>query len=640
MTGNGIYSRRRLGFGILLVILMVTLGSSAAEKRGLPQGVTNSQPAKDKPISPAEALKTITVPKGFRTTLFAGEPDVMQPIAVAWDDRGRLWVVECFSYPEWNMKLPARDRILIFFDTDGDGRFDERKVFLEGGRNLSSVALGFGGVWVTSAPDLLFIPDHDGDDRPDGKPVVHLTGWNHRKKNHNIVNGLTWGPDGWLYGQHGILHESTVGTPDTPIKERVKLNCAIWRYHPTRKVFDIVAHGTTNPWGLDFNDHGHLFFSNNVIGHLWHVVPGARYKRMYGQHYNPHLYRLMDQCADHLHFTGRWTSSRGGKGPQDARGGGHAHSGCMIYLADNFPAEYRGSVFMGNIHGNRLNRDVLQRKASGYTATHAADFLKSTDPWFRSISVTYGPDGGVIATDWNDFGECHDGDGTYRASGRIYTVTYGKPKALPAFNLANSTDAELVQLQLHSNDWYVRRARKILQERAASGKLAKETHAALLAIYDSDAKVTRKLRAMWALYTTDGLDHPWLRKQLDHSEEQIRWWAVQLLCDEGTVNVATAQRLAKAARDDPSALVRLSLASAATRLPMAQRWSISAALMSHEEDARDRNLSLMVWYGVEPLVALDRPRALGLLGKCKLPLVRQYIARRATAGGKIGKKSK
>ena len=112
-----------------------------------------------------------------------------------------------------------------------------------------------------------------------------------------------------------------------------------------------------------------------------------------------------------------------------------------------------------------------------------------------------------------------------------------------------------------------------------------------------------------------------------------------MLCDEGTIDVATMQRLAKAARDDPSALVRLSLASAATRLPLAQRWDISAGLMSHAEDAKDRNLSLLVWYGVEPLVALDPARALKLLGQCKIPLVRQYIPRRAAEGGKTDKKA-
>src|SRR4051794_39884783 len=214
----------------------------------LPSGIANTQNPKDKPLAPEEALKKITLPPGFEATLFAGEPDVMQPIAFDFDDRGRLWVVECFSYPDF--KNENSDRILIFTDKDGDGRFDERKVFLTNGHHLSGIALGFGGVWVTSAPNLLFYPDRDGDDVPDGKPEIILDGWT-LKAGHNMVNGLAWGPDGWLYGRHGITTHSLVGKPGTPENERTKLSCCIWRYHPVKKIFEVVCNGTTNPWGLD-----------------------------------------------------------------------------------------------------------------------------------------------------------------------------------------------------------------------------------------------------------------------------------------------------------------------------------------------------------------------------------------------------
>src|SRR5262249_2555789 len=140
-----------------------------------------------------------------------------------------------------------------------------------------------GGIFALCAPHLLFFPFPKGEDKP-GDPIVLLDGFS-TKAGHNIVNGLTWGPDGWLYGRHGILAESKVGKPGTPEKDRVKINCGIWRYHPTRKVFEVVCHGTTNPWGLDFDEHGEGFFTNSVIGHLWHMIPGARYQRMYGQDY-------------------------------------------------------------------------------------------------------------------------------------------------------------------------------------------------------------------------------------------------------------------------------------------------------------------------------------------------------------------
>ena len=112
---------------------------------------------------------------------------------------------------------------------------------------------------------------------------------------HNIVNGLRWGPDGWLYGRHGIQATSFVGPPGATESQRTPMNCAIWRFHPTDRTFEIVAQGGTNPWGFDFDEHGEMFMINTVIGHLFHIVPNARYQRMYGAHFNPHLYQLIDQ---------------------------------------------------------------------------------------------------------------------------------------------------------------------------------------------------------------------------------------------------------------------------------------------------------------------------------------------------------
>lgn len=186
----------------------------------------------------------------------------MQPIAFDIDDRGRLWVVECFSYPDF--KKQDSDRIVIYEDTDHDGLFDKRTVFFDKGHRLSGLTLGFGGVWVTSAPNLLFIPA-SADDQPAGPPVPLLEGFT-LKAGHNMVNGLAWGPDGWLYGRHGITTFSEVKPVGAPESDRVKLSCSIWRYHPVRKTFEVVAHGTTNPWGHDWDDEGQLFFPTTSSG--------------------------------------------------------------------------------------------------------------------------------------------------------------------------------------------------------------------------------------------------------------------------------------------------------------------------------------------------------------------------------------
>ena len=586
-------------------------------------------PAPDFGVPPEKATARMTLPAGFRAELVAGEPRLVKPIAMTTDDRGRLWVVESHSYPNWIPDgRPGRDRVLIFEDKGG-GRYD-CTVFLDHGTNLSGIALGFGGVWLCAVPNLLYVPVRPGEDRPAGPPRVVLDGWNLKTK-HNVFNGLLWGPDGWLYGCNGIQSESRVGPPGTPDARRVALDCGVWRYHPTGKRFEYVASGTTNPWGLDFDDHGEMFITNCVIKHLFHVVPGGHYQRMYGSDLDRHSYGLMESCADHIHWGGGdWTTSRGGAGAHDAPGGGHAHAGALVYLGDNWPEAYRNHVFMCNIHGNRVNQDVLERRGSGYVARHGADFLFGNDPWFRGLGLQAAADGGVFVSDWHDTGECHNYD-KVQPCGRVFKVTYGTPKPPAAADLAKASDDELVRLQLHKNDWTVRHARRLLQERAAAGMLAASVRPALRKLLADQPEVTRKLRALWALYSVDGIDEPGLAALLDSPHPEVRGWAVRLLAEGRTVTDATASRLATLAKTDPAASVRLALASALQRLPAAQRWPLAEALAAHAEDAADANLPLMVWYGVEALVEADPERAAALLTKARLPLVRQYIARRIAA---------
>ena len=143
-----------------------------------------------------------------------------------------------------------------------------------------------------------------------------------------------------------------------------------------------------------------MFITNCVIKHIFHVVPGAHFVRMYGQDLNPYCYELIESCADHLHWAGGpWTASRGAVGAHSDSGGGHAHAGAMVYLGDNWPERWRGQVFMGNIHGSRLNMDILKRQGSGYVSSRGLDIMFANDPWFRPLALFYGPDGGVFWCD-------------------------------------------------------------------------------------------------------------------------------------------------------------------------------------------------------------------------------------------------
>jgi putative membrane-bound dehydrogenase-like protein len=578
------------------------------------------------PFAPAVAAETMIVPEGFHVTLFAGEPDVRQPISFCIDDRGRLWVAEAYNYP-FRDKEP-QDRVLILEDSDGDGKCDKRTVFYDKLGYVTGIEVGFGGVWIMSPPEMLFIPDKNGDDQPDGPPQVLLDGFGNTTSAHNIANGFTWGPDGWLYAGHGRTSPSDVGPPGTPAEERIHHDGGVYRYHPTRHVFETFCDGTTNPWGVAFDDFGQAIISNCVNPHLFHAIQGGHYEPWRGRPSSQYAFERLPTIADHLHWKGH---IREGGDDLLAAGGGHAHCGTMVYLGDNWPDRYRHTVFLGNVHGRRINNDTLERQGSSYTSSHCPDLMIAKDPWFKAVTIQYGPDGSVFVSDWSDTGECHDYTNTHRETGRMFKITYGQLEPQPV-DIAAQTSERLVALQLHKNDWHVAHARRVLQQRAAAGDPMGDVHAALHTIFRDNGDVTRKLRALWALFVTGGADEAFLQTQLTHDSEYVRAWAIRLLSEPGQVSPETQEQLADLAAVDPSSFVRLHLASAAIRLSTCQRWPIVEQLVMRGEDADDPFLPLMVWYALEPLVVDDPPRALRVLENTRLARLRPFIARRAASG--------
>lgn len=579
-------------------------------------------------LTPERAADAMTVPAGFQVDVIAAEPDLHQPIAFTIDARGRLWVAEAYAYP---FKRPAgegEDKILIFEDKDGDGDYETRTLFTEGLNLVSGLEVGFGGVFVGAAPELLFIPDADGDDVPDGPPEVLLDGWGY-EDTHETLNTFSWGPDGWLYGCHGVFTHSRVGAPGTPDAERVPINAGVWRYHPQRRDFEVFAWGTSNPWGLDFDDHGRAFVTSCVIPHLFHLVPGGRYHRQAGSHFNEHVYGDIRTAADHLHYAGDTPHS--GNGVSSDVGGGHAHCGAMIYLGGDWPEEYRGNLFVNNVHGNRVNREILEKDRSGYVARHGQDLLLSNDAWFRGINLRYGPDGSVFLIDWYDEQACHyvTEDIWNRTNGRLYRVSHGAPE--PAVvDVAALDEAELVELQLHPNDWYVRTARRVLQERG----LGAAGIARLTEILADHPDLTRRLRALWTLHAAGALRGEGgtdvLMAQLRSDEPELRAWAIQLACEGRAPLPRFLVAMQDLASVESSPVVRLHLACALQRLPLTYRWNLANSLVRHGVDRDDQNIPFLLWYGIEPLVAADPERAMELARASEIPVVADWIVRRAS----------
>ncbi|WP_222436083.1 PVC-type heme-binding CxxCH protein [Rubripirellula reticaptiva] len=598
-------------------------------------------------LSPIEAAEAMTVPEGFRVQLAAGEPMVHQPIAMTFDHRGRLWIAEAHTYPVRAPEGEGDDKIIILEDVDHDGVFDKRTVFVEGLNLVSGLEVGFGGVWVGAAPYLMFIPDADGDDVPDGPEQILLDGFGYHDT-HEVLNAFTWGPDGWLYGCHGVFTHSLVGKPGTVKDDRTPLNCGVWRYHPIRHQFEVFARGTSNPWGVDFNEYGQTFITACVIPHMFHMIQGGRYHRQGGQHFNPHIYEDIQTIADHAHYAGNirdhaWWGRDQPAGADDthAAGGGHAHCGAMIYLADNWPHQYRGSIFMANVHGNRINNDILSRQGSGYVASHGSDVLFANDRWFRAINMRYGPDGSVYMIDWYDKNACHRADKEIwdRSNGRVYRVSFGATD-WPGLSLDSATMHELALLHRSTNENHVRTARRLMQEKLLLRGESVDAEDRVVAIKSlreiamGNEEVSLRLRAIWTLHCVGELgdaDLEALLHESGHKSEYLRAWAIQLAMEDSAASQALLTRFAEMASSDSSSLVRLYLASALQRLPIESRWAIAAGLLSHADDANDSNLPLMYWYGIEPLVPVDTDRVFALASAYRIPKVSQFIFRRAAA---------
>ena len=584
-------------------------------------------------LTPDEAVKSMTVKQGYKVNAWAAEPLMTQPMAFCWDDRGRMWIAENRDYESrgFGFSNSGQSRILILEDTNHDGRADTRKVFMEGIAFPAAIAVGFDGVYIGAPPNLIFVPDRNRDDLADLKDIeILLTGWGIRDR-HETLNSLHWGPDGWLYGCQGFATPSKVRKPKgdgrlykhkDPFPENIldgegtDINGGVWRYHPTKDKFEVVAHGFSNPWGIDYDAKGQLFISACVIPHMWHVVPGGIYHRQGGQHFNPYVYDDIKTITDHSHRS--------------------AHGGARIYQSDAFPASEKGKIFMANIHEHGILSDVLKPIGSGFSASHSDDFMMANNAQWVGFSMEVGPEGGLYVLDWHDADIC--GSKVLNTeTGRIFRVVPEKSEA-ESWNgryadLSMMPDKDLVNLQTSKSDWHSRRARLILQGRAAKGKLDTKTHEQLLNIYQNNASIDFRLKAMWGLHVTKGLSENVLIQSLSDKNEYIRAWGIQLLCEDRSPSTQAVAKFIKMAKDDPSPVVRLYLASAMQRVDKNIAWKIAEGLVRHQEDVADHNLPKMIWYGLEPLVAINPAQALTIVSNADIPMLAQFTARRTVDAG-------
>jgi putative membrane-bound dehydrogenase-like protein len=554
------------------------------------------------PLTPEEAVKRFKLPDGFSVRTVAAEPMIRQPVSMSFDARGRLWVLQYLQYPHYAGLKPVKqdqylrtvydqvpeppphgpqgaDRITILYDPDENGVFRKSKDFVTGLNIASGFCLGNGGVYVAQPPYLLFYPDKNEDDVPDGDPEVLLTGFG-MEDTHSLANSLQWGPDGWLYGAAGSTSTCKIKNPAAP-KEVVEFQQGVWRYHPKSKRFELFSEGGGNTYGLDFDRNGQAITGTNWGGFAClHQMQGAFYVKGFSKHgplHNPYAYGHLD----HVPYTGFR--------------GGHVTCGGVLYDADVYPAEYRGQYVAGNLLSNAVHWHKLEEYKSGFKASHGGALVTTDDTWFRPVALLLGPDGCIYVADWYDKRAAHldPVDTWHKSSGRIYRIEYqGGPKYEP-FDLRKKPTAELAELLKHPNKWWRAEARRLIAERGDSGVHAK------LRKWLLDETGPLALEALWTLASSEG----WMEEDFEivgkHPNEYVRAWMIRLIGDEGVVAERTLQSFARIGATETSHAVVAQVACTARRFGPRQESAIVAGLIENPILSDDPQLPLLVWWALE-----------------------------------------
>jgi putative membrane-bound dehydrogenase-like protein len=563
---------RRSGLLAVLTLILILSGAllALAQKSERPPHGQDKMPGPA--LTPAEAVKKMTVPEGFAVEVVAAEPDIVNPVAMTFDERGRIWITESVEYPRASAG-PGRDRIKVLEDTDGDGRIDKVTVFAEGLNIPSGIAVGHGGVWVANSPDILFYRIGP-DGKAAGKPEVVVTGFG-RTDTHELPNSLTWGPDGWLYGLNGVFNHSHVEHRG----RKFDFTCALFRIHPKTREFQLFCEGTSNPWGVAFNTEGEAFVSACVIDHLWHLTETGYYHRQGGP-YPPFTWKL-DSIVKHRH--------------QKA-----AYCGIHWFDSEAYPPEYRERLYMGNIHGGCINVDVLRRDGSTWFGTGAPDFLTANDSWFMPVAQKTGPDGCLYILDWYDRYHCYqdaqrDPRGIDREKGRLYRVRYQNTPRAPKFDLARESDDQLLERLGSPNVFFRDLAQRLLAERGSAEVKAKLEKL----ILDAEAPRKARMHALFSRVSAGLLDPAFHQKLLAHADPSYRAWGVRVAGNQGKVDGGVLKKVAALA-GDPAPQVRLQVAIAARKLEGAEPVALLLDVLGNSGE--DRLIPPIVWQNLHPLL--------------------------------------
>jgi putative heme-binding domain-containing protein len=589
---------RAAGAALAIAAMLAAFAPGSLAQEPLPPELVAPTEAR----TPEQERKGFRLPEGFRMQLVASEPTIDKPMNIAFDDLGRLWVTSTLEYP-----YPAppgqkpRDRVVILDDFGPDGLARKATTFADA-LNIPIGLMPIAGgkeALVHTIPDIQRLTDTDGDGKADTRETLY-SGYGFRDT-HGMTNAFTWGFDGWIYACHGFNNESAVkGTDGKPVSFQ---SGNTYRFKADGSHLEYYTHGQVNPFGIGFDPLGNLYSADCHTRPIFSLLRGAYYPSFGKPHdgigYGPEM-----MTHDH---------------------GSTGIGGLTYYTADQFPAAYRDSIFIGNVVTSRINNDRLEHHGSTGLAIPQPDFVVSDDPWFRPVDIKLGPDGALYVADFYNriIGHyevplTHPGRDRHR--GRIWRITYegkdaaSKPAKAPRADWTKASVADLTSDQAHPNLSVRTRATNQLVSRGSA-----EVIDALKATVKGD-QADARVQALWALARLKALDEPTLAARAADPDAAVRTHAQKVVGELDDLTPAR-EALAKAGLADPDAYVRRAAAEALGRHPNTSHLAPLVALIetTAADDTHLRHVARMAlrdelrpdaaWQAVGPIVGKDKARA-------------------------------
>ncbi|MGE3819558.1 MAG: PVC-type heme-binding CxxCH protein [Isosphaeraceae bacterium] len=594
-----------------LLAITLALSTGIALSRGDDEDLASELP-RIPGKSPAEAIKSFQVQKGFHVEPIATEPLLTDPVHVCQDADGALYVVEMRGYPYPEDTPSGNVRRLV--DTDGDGRFDASTIFVDGLSWPTSVVASEGGVFIAVPPEIIYARDTDGDGVADLKRTA-FSGFGTQNV-QALVNGLLWGPDGWIYGVGGG-NGGEIKNHLHPDAKPVSIRGRDFRFKPDGSAFEAISGG--GQFGHAFDDWGHRFTSNNsnhirqIILPSWSMernpalVTGAVLDDIAVEGAAAPVYRISALEPWRIVRTRQRAADpvmRKRLPPTELVPGGFFTSatGVTIYRGDAYPPEYRGNAFIGDVGGNLVHRKILSKNGAHFDATRAdekVEFLASTDNWFRPVNFFNTPNGTLLILDMyretieHPFSipepiKKHLDLTSGKDRGRLYELLPPGPARKRQPRLAGASTGELVATLADPASWWRETAQRLLIERndkAAIGPLR--------TMVQERPTALGRTHALWTLDALDALDEKDLAPAFADAEPGVREQAAKLA--ERLLKTATpALRAAVLGlAEDPDPMVRFQVAIALGALPRSddpaiERPTLDALATIALRDARDR----------------------------------------------------